>query len=95
MAEYSNLFVVSMGMGVVFFGLISIILLTMAMGCIKAPVISPSGEDGGTNGPEKESQAALSPAASPAGTEIAAIITAVLFAEIGAEKLQIIDIRKC
>lgn len=34
MAEYSNLFVVLMGMGVVFFGLVSIIILTILMGMI-------------------------------------------------------------
>ena len=34
MIEYSNLFVVLMGMGVVFFGLICIILLTTVMGMI-------------------------------------------------------------
>ncbi len=37
MVRYDNLFVVLMGMGVVFFGLICIILLTMAMGKVLQP----------------------------------------------------------
>ena len=44
--EYSSLFVTLMGIGTVFFGLICIIFLTMAMGAIlkgkeKAPLLLP------------------------------------------------------
>ena len=46
--EYSSLFVTLMGIGTVFFGLICIIFLTMAMGAIlkgkeKAPAPKPQG----------------------------------------------------
>lgn len=47
MPEVSNLFVVLMGIGTVFFGLICIILLSMAMSAVcrkmeKAPVAAPA-----------------------------------------------------
>ena len=47
MPEVSNLFVVLMGIGTVFFGLICIILLCMAMSAVcrsmeKAPVAAPA-----------------------------------------------------
>lgn len=47
MPEVSNLFVVLMGVGTVFFGLICIILLSMAMSAVcrkmeKAPVAAPA-----------------------------------------------------
>lgn len=45
MAEYSNLFVVLMGMGIVFFGLVCIIILTTLMGMIMTRMEScPAGE---------------------------------------------------
>ena len=45
--EYSSLFVTLMGIGTVFFGLICIIFLTMAMGAIlkgkeKTPAVAPA-----------------------------------------------------
>ncbi len=72
MAEYSNLFVVLMGMGVVFFGLICIILLTTVMGMILRPkesrkIVEDQAGTGGTEVPE-EPQRGIKP-------EILAIIT--------------------
>ena len=45
--EYSSLFVTLMGIGTVFFGLICIIFLTMAMGAICLLYTSPSPRDRG------------------------------------------------
>ena len=74
--EYSSLFVTLMGIGTVFFGLICIIFLTMAMGAIlkgkeKAPAAAPA--------------AAPAPAPKPQGMqpEIVAAITAALSEEVG------------
>ena len=77
--EYSSLFVTLMGIGTVFFGLICIIFLTMAMGAIlkgkeKAPAAAAAAP-----------AAAPAPAPKPQGMqpEIVAAITAALSEEVG------------
>ncbi len=91
--EYSPLFVTLMGIGTVFFGLICIIFLTMAMGALM-------------KGQKKAAPAAAAaaPAAAPAPApkpqgmqpEIVAAITAVLSEEIGipAKSMNIVNIKK-
>lgn len=87
--EYSSLFVTLMGIGTVFFGLICIIFLTMAMGAIlkgkeKAPAAAPA--------------AAPAPAPKPQGMqpEIVAAITAALSEEVGisSRSMNIMNIKK-
>ena len=87
--EYSPLFVTLMGIGTVFFGLICIIFLTMAMGAIlkgkeKTPAVAPA--------------AAPAPAPKPQGMqpEIVAAITAALSEEIGipSRSMNIVNIKK-
>ena len=89
--EYSSLFVTLMGIGTVFFGLICIIFLTMAMGAIlkgsnKAPVAAAA------------PAAAPAPAPKPQGMqpEIVAAITAALSEEIGipSRSMNIVNIKK-
>lgn len=86
--EYSSLFVTLMGIGTVFFGLICIIFLTMAMGAIlkgkeKAPAAAA---------------AAPAPAPKPQGMqpEIVAAITAALSEEVGisSRSMNIVNIKK-
>ena len=84
--EYSSLFVTLMGIGTVFFGLICIIFLTMAMGAI-------------LKGKEKApAAAAAAPAAKPQGMqpEIVAAITAALSEEVGisSRSMNIVNIKK-
>ena len=87
--EYSSLFVTLMGIGTVFFGLICIIFLTMAMGAIlkgkeKAPAAAPA--------------AVPAPAPKPQGMqpEIVAAITAALSEEVGisSRSMNIVNIKK-
>ena len=86
--EYSSLFVTLMGIGTVFFGLICIIFLTMAMGAIlkgkeKTPAVAA---------------AASAPATKPQGMqpEIVAAITAALSEEVGisSRSMNIVNIKK-
>ena len=91
--EYSPLFVTLMGIGTVFFGLICIIFLTMAMGALM-------------KGQKKAAPAAAAaaPAAAPAPApkpqgmqpEIVAAITAALSEEIGipAHSMNIVNVKK-
>ena len=86
--EYSPIFVTLMGIGTVFFGLICIIFLTMAMGAI-------------LKGKEKApAAAAAAPAAAPAPQgmqpEIVAAITAALSEEVGisSRSMNIVNIKK-
>ena len=84
--EYSSLFVTLMGIGTVFFGLICIIFLTMAMGAI-------------LKGKEKApAAAAAAPAPKPQGMqpEIVAAITATLSEEVGisSRSMNIVNIKK-
>ena len=89
--EYSPLFVTLMGIGTVFFGLICIIFLTMAMGAIlkgkeKAPAAAAA------------APAAAAPAPKPQGMqpEIVAAITAALSEEVGisSRSMNIVNIKK-
>lgn len=86
--EYSSLFVCLMGMGTVFFGLICLIALTMAMGAIvgrSAPAAVPV--------PAAPAPAAVNraaPAAAPAAPEanrqeIAAAVSAAIAEELGTD----------
>ena len=89
--EYSSLFVTLMGIGTVFFGLICIIFLTMAMGAV-------------LKGSNKAPAAAAAPVAAPAPApkpqgmqpEIVAAITAALSEEIGipSKSMNIVNIKK-
>ena len=91
--EYSSLFVTLMGIGTVFFGLICIIFLTMAMGALM-------------KGQKKAAPAAAAaaPAAAPAPApkpqgmqpEIVAAITAALSEEVGvsSRSMNIVNIKK-
>ena len=90
---YSNLFVTLMGIGTVFFGLICIIFLTMAMGAMLK-----------SNKPAAAPAAAAPVAAAPAAPvvntakqqEIIAAITAAISEEMGTRpnNMTIIDIQK-
>ena len=89
--EYSSLFVTLMGIGTVFFGLICIIFLTLAMGAIlkgkeKAPAAAAA------------APAAPAPAPKPQGLqpEIVAAITAALSEEVGisSRSMNIVNIKK-
>ena len=91
--EYSSLFVTLMGIGTVFFGLICIIFLTLAMGAIlkgkeKAPAAAAAAP----------AAAAPAPAPKPQGMqpEIVAAITAALSEEIGipSNSMNIVNIKK-
>ena len=95
--EYSSLFVTLMGIGTVFFGLICIIFLTMAMGAIlkgkeKTPAVA-----GGTLPPAPPA-AAPAPVPAPQGMqpEIVAAITAALSEEVGisSRSMNIVNIKK-
>ena len=90
--EYSSLFVTLMGIGTVFFGLICIIFLTLAMGAIlkgkeKAPATAAAAP-----------AAAPAPAPKPQGMqpEIVAAITAALSEEVGisSRSMNIVNIKK-
>jgi len=83
MVEYSKLFVVLFGIGVVFFGLVCIVALTLIMGKIMgvhkpaAPAAAPAAA------PTRAPAPAAAPAAAPApvagiAPEIVAVITAAL-----------------
>ena len=82
-------FVVLMGMGTVFFGLICIIFLTQIMGKVVGSSAKPA-----------PAAAAAAPAAAPAAKpqgmqpEIIAVITAVLSEEIGISASNIVNIKK-
>lgn len=89
--EYSPLFVTLMGIGTVFFGLICIIFLTMAMGAVlkgkeKMPAVAAA------------APAAAAPAPKPQGMqpEILAAITAALSEEVGisSRSMNIVNIKK-
>ena len=94
--EYSSLFVTLMGIGTVFFGLICIIFLTMAMGAIlkgkeKAPAAAAAA-------PAAAPAPAPAPAPKPQGMqpEIVAAITAALSEEVGisSRSMNIVNIKK-
>ena len=78
MPEYSSLFVCLMGMGVVFFGLICLIVLTMIMGKIVGGRAVPA--------VAAPAPAAAAPAA-PEGNrqEIAAAVAAAIAEELGTD----------
>ena len=89
--EYSPLFVTLMGIGTVFFGLICIIFLTMAMGAVlkgkeKTPAVAAA------------APVAAAPDPKPQGMqpEILAAITAALSEEIGipSRSMNIVNIKK-
>ena len=91
--EVSPIFVTLMGMGTVFFGLICIIFLTMAMGALLKSSAKPA-----------PAAAPKAPAAAPAAPkvdtgkqqEIIAAITAAISEELGprANGMTILDIQK-
>ena len=89
--EYSPLFVTLMGIGTVFFGLICIIFLTMAMGAVL------KGKEK-THAVAAAAPAAAAPAPKPQGMqpEILAAITAALSEEIGipSRSMNIVNIKK-
>ena len=96
--EYSSLFVTLMGIGTVFFGLICIIFLTMAMGAIlkgkeKAPAAAAAAPAAAP-----APVAAPAPAPKPQGMqpEIVAAITAALSEEVGisSRSMNIVNIKK-
>ncbi len=91
--EYSPLFVTLMGIGTVFFGLICIIFLTMAMGAVIKGQKKSVPAVVATTAP-----AVAAPAPKPQGMqpEIVAAITAVLSEEIGipAKSMNIVNIKK-
>ena len=82
MVEYSKLFVVLFGIGVVFFGLICIVALTLIMGKIMG-VQKPAAPAAAPAAPTRAPAPAAAPAAAPApvagiAPEIVAVITAAL-----------------
>ena len=89
--EYSPLFVTLMGIGTVFFGLICIIFLTMAMGAVM------KGQKKAAPAVAAAPAAAAAPAPKPQGMqpEIVAAITAALSEEIGipSNSMNIVNIK--
>ena len=83
-------FVVLMGMGTVFFGLICIIFLTQIMGKVVGGIAAAPAPAAVAAAP------AAAPAAKPQGMqpEILAVITAVLSEEVGISASNIVDIKK-
>lgn len=85
--EYSSLFVCLMGMGTVFFGLICLIALTMAMGSIvgrSAPAAAPI--PAAAAAPAVNRAPAAAPAAPEANRqEIAAAVSAAIAEELGTD----------
>ncbi len=77
--EYPSLFVCVMGMGIVFFGLICLIVLTMIMGKLVGGLAAPAAPV--PSGPVPV------PAAAPEGNrqEIAAAVSAAIAEELGAD----------
>ena len=97
--EYSSLFVTLMGIGTVFFGLICIIFLTMAMGAVlKGKEKTPAVVAAPAAAPAPAPAAAPAPAPKPQGMqpEIVAAITAALSEEIGipSRSMNIVNIKK-
>ena len=90
MPEVSNLFVCLMGMGVTFFGLICLILLTMVMGKIVRPK--------GGSAPAVQAAPAPIPAAKATTNrqELIAAISAALAEELGTDvsAIRILSFRK-
>lgn len=93
--EYSNLFVVLMGMSVVFFGLICIIVLTTLMGMILQPKDTGKQEETPAKEPEEE-YAEESEETFGIHREILAVILTVLSWETGtsSSKLSIVNIKR-
>jgi len=95
--EYSKLFVVLFGIGVVFFGLICIIVLTSIMGKIMVAIAKKAPAPAAA-APAAATKAAPAPAAAPAGIapEIIAAITAALSEEpgISSHGMNITNIKK-
>lgn len=87
--EYSSLFVCLMGMGTVFFGLICLIALTMAMGAIvgrSAPAAAPVPAAPAPAVVNRAAAASGAPAAPEANRqEIAAAVSAAIAEELGAD----------
>lgn len=86
--EYSLVFVVLMGMGTVFFGLICIIFLTSIMGGVM--------KNSAKAAPAVAASAAAAPAPQKQGMqpEIIAAITAALSEEVGISASNIVNIKK-
>ena len=82
MQQYSSLFVVLMGVGTVFFGLICIIFLTSLMGNIMKKIVkdvpAPAKPSGGGALPVRAPSPAQDTVAVGIAPEIIAVITAVL-----------------
>lgn len=93
--EYSNLFVVLMGMSVVFFGLICIIVLTTLMGMILQPKDTGKPEETPAKEPEEE-YAEETEETFGIHREILAVILTVLSRETGtsSSKLNIVNIKR-
>lgn len=90
---YSNLFVVLMGMGTVFFGLICIVVLIWAMGKVLGNVTTASGAAAPAELPRKPAERPAAPSVTP---EIIAAITCALAHELDARPsgLSILSIKK-
>ena len=89
MEEYSNLFVVLMGVGTVFFGLICLILLVWAMGYLFRGVDEPAA--GAVVIPQPAAQRQIAN-----GGELLAAISAAIAEELGAnaDAIRIVSIKK-
>lgn len=81
---FSNAFVVLMGMGTVFFGLVCIVLLIMIMGKIIG-VKKPAAEPAKSAAPAAVPAAAPAPKAANADPALIAIISAALAEELGTD----------
>ena len=76
----SNAFVVLMGMGTVFFGLICIVLLILLMGKVLGVKKSEKAEESKASAPEKAAAAAAVPETDP---NLIAVVSAALAEELG------------
>ena len=76
----SNAFVVLMGMGTVFFGLICIVLLILLMGKVLGVKKSSQKEENKVSAPEKAAAAAPAPETDP---NLIAVVSAALAEELG------------
>ena len=90
MEQYGNLFVCLMGMGIVFFGLVCLIVLTTIMGKVVGGHAVPAAS--------ATVPVAAAPAAAPEGNrqEIAAAVSAAIAEELGTSitGIRIISMRK-
>ncbi len=94
--EVSNLFVVLMGIGTVFFGLICLILLTMAMSAVSKSLGKNDPVPSSTPAPVPTTVPAAAPGAIPDRPVLAAAIAAAIAEDLGTDisGIRIVSMKK-